>query len=376
MRVKLILAAFILTTTTAYADIEEASAYHTAQNGTAMIVIENGEVISQTFANDGGPQKAGPLASGTKSFSSAIAAAAVMDGFLSLDELAADTLVEWRNHPRKSQITIRQILSLSSGIKTPRPGGVPTYADAVALPMGANPGEGFEYGPANFQIFGEIIRRKLISFDGGRYEDASSYLQARVFDPLNVTPRRWTDGADGYPRLSTGVVMTAADWARFGQFILQGGVWDDRKLVDSETLAQSFQESDANAGYGLSWWLNNKPDQQIIDASDTLKNATDLFTNPAAEFLPKDLIIAAGSGDQRLYIVPSMDLVIVRQTKGIFVNFGEGRRSSRERSERRRGERRRTNRWRNRGDRLGNSSNGFSDVEFLTRFFNTNEKEQ
>src|SRR5207249_4935391 len=74
------------------------------------------------------------LASGTKSFSGAMLAAAVEDGLLKLDEKVADTITEWKNDQRKSQITIRHLLSLTSGIF----GGStrefsPSYARAVII---------------------------------------------------------------------------------------------------------------------------------------------------------------------------------------------------------------------------------------------------
>jgi CubicO group peptidase (beta-lactamase class C family) len=57
-----------------------------------------------------------PLASGSKSFVGVLAMMAVEDGLLSLDEKAADTLTEWKDDPRKSRITVRQLLNLSSGL--------------------------------------------------------------------------------------------------------------------------------------------------------------------------------------------------------------------------------------------------------------------
>ncbi len=299
-------------TAPAQADVKDAAAYNDKKGGVSFLVMKNGRIIHEDYPNRGGPEKAWELASGTKSFSGVIAAAAVLDGLLTLDEKAADTLTEWKSDPQKAQITLRQLLSLTSGVEG---GGLfrpPSYADAIAKPMTHEPGTHFEYGPVNFQIFGEIMRRKLESFEGGRYENAVEYLQARILDPLDIHPAQWNERG-GYPTMPSGADLTAREWARFGQFVLQGGNWKGAQLVDPEALRQNFIGSAVNAGYGLTWWLNNEPSRATLEASRTMTVASDLFTHKRRGELPGDLFMAAGAGGQRLYIIPSLDLVAVRQ---------------------------------------------------------------
>src|SRR3546814_7806160 len=89
-----------------------------------------------------------------------MAAAAVQDGLLTLDERAADTLTEWRDDPQRAAITIRQLLTMTGGQASTvgRPLG---YLDSARAPLTAAPGAKFQYGPAPMQIIGEIMRRKL-----------------------------------------------------------------------------------------------------------------------------------------------------------------------------------------------------------------------
>lgn len=312
MRILIGLLILLLFAAPAAADINDASAYNARKGGVSFLVMKDGRIVHEDYQNGGGRGKAWELASGTKSFSGVIAAAAVMDGLLSLDEKAADTLPEWRSDPQKAQITIRQLLSLTSGIEA---GGVfrpPTFDEAIARPVATPPGTAFAYGPVNFQIFGEIMRRKLENFEGGRYRNAIEYLQARILTPLDIHPAQWNERG-GYPTMPSGADLTARQWARFGQFVLQGGKWKGKRLVDPATLAQNFTGSDVNAGYGLAWWLNDEPSRETLNASHTMTVASDLFTNPRRGGLPGDLFMAAGAGGQRLYIIPSMQLVVVRQ---------------------------------------------------------------
>ena len=296
----------------AHADEKEAAAYSAKKGGVSLIIMRHRQIVYEDYPNQGGPEKAFELASGTKSFSGIIAAAAVMDGLLSLDEFAADTLTEWGGDPQKSKITIRHLLSLTSGVDGGRLFRPPSYADAIALPMENEPGTYFNYGPVNFQIFGEIMRRKLQSYEGGKYGDAIDYLQARILDPLDIEPAQWNQRG-GYPTLPSGADITAREWARFGQFVLQGGNWNGAQLVDAAALAENFKGSEVNAAYGLTWWLNNEPSKDPLDASRTMTVASDLFTHKRRNDLPDDLFMAAGAGGQRLYIIPSLSLVVVRQ---------------------------------------------------------------
>ncbi|MEZ5892925.1 MAG: serine hydrolase [Parvularculaceae bacterium] len=318
MRSVILVAALSLAALPAAADERAAAAYNAEMGGVSMLVMRGGDIVFEDYPNRGGRGKAYELASGTKSFSGVIAAAAVKDGLLSLDEFAADTLTEWKSDPQKSKITIRHLLSLTSGVEG---GGLfrpPSYAEAIAKPMEHAPGSYFEYGPVNFQIFGEVMRRKLQNYEGGRYGDAIDYLQARILDPLDIHPAQWNENG-GYPTLPSGADLTAREWGRFGEFVRLGGKWKGKQLVDAATLAQNFSGSTVNAAYGLTWWLNETPSEEVLKASRTMTVASDLFTHPRRGELPDDLFMAAGAGGQRLYIIPSKKLVVVRQYPKVIV---------------------------------------------------------
>ncbi len=309
----LALIATLLAPALASADEHAAAAYNARLGGVSFIVLRDGKTVFEDYPNGGAPDKGWELASGTKSFWGVIAAAAVKDGILTLDEKASDTLTEWRGDPAKSQITLRQVLSLTTGLKPAPIGRPPAYADAIAYPSVAPPGSRFDYGPLNFQIFGEILRRKLQRYDGGRYATPLDYLKARVLDPLGIRPSAWRTGADGYPHLPSGASLTARDWARFGEFVRQGARIGGASVVDANAFEDNFKGSPANAAYGLTWWLNRRPSEEAYEASRTMQVASDLYNHPRRDELPADLFMAAGAGNQRLYILPSQKLVVVRQ---------------------------------------------------------------
>lgn len=226
------------------------------------------------------------------------AAAAVQDGLLSLDERVSDTLTEWRSDGRRD-ITIRQLLSLTSGIDTPAPGrrGRSSPDEAVARRLVHPPGTRFAYGQAPFQIFAAVMGRKL---KGESYE---AYLGRLVLDALGITLEFKPltpfghDGTDW----GGGGAMTARDWAVFGEFVRQGGKWNGQQRVDAATLADNFIGSATHPGYGLTWWLK-PPRGATVPLEGTTENATDFYRGGADALPVTQVWMAAGAGKQCMVI--------------------------------------------------------------------------
>jgi hypothetical protein len=103
-----------------------------------------------------------------------------------------------------------------------------------------------------------------------------------------------------------GAVMAPREWAKLGEFVRSGGVSGGKNLVDAKALAALFERSALNPAYGLTWWLPNLP-----KVPDPVTAGTDLGRRSAE--LPRDIVTAAGAGDQRLYVIRSSGLTIVRQ---------------------------------------------------------------
>jgi len=281
--------------------IERAASYVERTRGLSFLVMQDGKVIAERYFNGHSATTPHGLASGTKSFNGVIAMAAQEDGLLRLDELASDTLTEWRSDPRKAKITIRHLLTLTSGLQVGEAGNAPRYARAIQLPAIYDPGTRFEYGPTAFQAFGALMNRKLAS----RGEDVYRYARRRLLDPLGIKVAFWAGQFRGEPHLPGGASMTTPEWAKWGQFVLEGG----KGIVKRESLRHCFVGTRANPGYGLTWWLN-KPG--TVPSSE--QNVGTFSEN--GQFWPKgpqDVVLAAGKGKQRLYVVPSLRAVVVRQ---------------------------------------------------------------
>jgi CubicO group peptidase (beta-lactamase class C family) len=266
--------------------LRAAADYLKELNGHAMLVYHRDELVFEEYFNSWSADQPHRLASGTKSFSGAMLAAAVEDGLLTPDEKVVDTISEWKNDPRKSQVTIRHLLSLTSGIV---PGSTreasPSYARSVVI-AGAKfwPGQRFQYGPIPYQIFGELMRRKLAA----KNESVEAYMKRRILDPIGMKVPRWIKDVDGNVHLPNGMSLTARAWAKFGKLILHQAKWDGRQVVPWNVFKECFVGTAANPYYGITFWLKGG--------------------GPA----PDDMVAARGQGSQILYIIPSLELVVVQ----------------------------------------------------------------
>jgi CubicO group peptidase (beta-lactamase class C family) len=283
-----------------------AADYSRDHRGLSVLVMKGDKVVFEDYANNATADTPWMLFSGTKSFSGAMLCAAIEDKIIGgFDEKISDTITEWKTDKQKSRITIRQLLSLTSGISAGQIGLVPSYSDAINSPMKFEPGAHFEYGPVPYQTFGELMTRKLRS----RNETVMSYMKRRIIDPLGIRVSDWR-ASNGQPLLPQGVSLTAREWVKFGLFMKNGGKWNGKQVIRKDLLDELVKGSKANPAYGLTFWLNhpgkNPMGREI--GGDPSEIASGGFAEGAS-----DLFMAAGAANQRLYIIPSLDMVIVRQ---------------------------------------------------------------
>jgi len=289
--------------------------------GLALVVLVANEVIHQQYFQGRTRKSLHNIRSGTKAFVACAACIAVSDGLLDFDEPASNTLSEWKTDPRRSQITIRQLLSMTSGLDNSRPGAVFTSAEAVAAVSTAAPGSRYAYGSIPYQAFSEIFKRKLTSIG----ETPWKYLVQKLFEPLGLAPS-WRLGADGDLIFSTGLELSAPDWARFGLLVKDNGVWQNRVLIPSEVLHECFKSSSKFRWFGMGFNLNPPVETNALaDAFGALSGnsleETIYIRRQKRELeelgpFPRDLIYAVGRHGQRLWIIPSTDTVIVQLAEG------------------------------------------------------------
>ena len=297
--------------------LRAAGEYSAEHRGVSMLVVQNGRVIFEDYPNGHSASEPHKIYSGTKAFWNLAALAAVEDGHLSLDERVCETLPEWRADPRKARVTVRQLLDFSCGLD-------PAFSlhrddpgdrDRIArnLPIVAEPGRAFIYGPAALQVFHAVLARKL-------NESPTRYLEHRVLRPLGLGSQRYMADSAGNPLLASGWMLTAREWARIGQVALAGGA----PVLSRGSLLH--RGSAANGAFALGWWNNRAaPGGREFDIEDMLElkwPRQNWRGTTICRAAPSDLVASVGSGYQRLFVIPSMKLIVVRQ--GLGGKFSDG----------------------------------------------------
>lgn len=260
-------------TTVGRIDTEAAAAYARKHGLRALAIAQGNDLLIEEYGDGFSRQTPHPLYSGTKSFWGVAALYAQSDGLLALEERVAETIDLWRDDPWKRRVTLRMLLSLTAGFGFGGLGSaVPTYERALTTSLRDEPGSRFTYGGIGFQVFGAVLARKLAA----RAQTPQDYLHARVLEDAGVRIANWRKLSDGTLPAPTGAFLTALDWLEYGRFVQR-----ERTL-----LAPCFEGTQANARYGLGWWLG-------------------------AAGAPEGLVYASGSGGQALYLMPSLKMTVV-----------------------------------------------------------------
>ena len=306
------------------ANLRAAAEYSAARRGTALLVIQHGQRIFEDYPNGHSAAEPHKIYSGTKAFWSLAALAAVEEGTMGLDERVAETITEWRGDAGRSRITIRQLLDFTSGLDAENHLHSTEVGDraAVALrvPQVAEAGGAFIYGPCSLQVFHEVLRRKLAP----RGETPVHFLERKVLRPLGFGPQNYKRDRAGNPLLASGFLLTARQWSRMGTLMLREGA----PVVSAHTFTQCLRGSAANRAFALGFWnnrLGDEPGAREFDIEDMLEkkwHAQDWRNTCLCRAAPTDLVASVGSGYQRLLVIPSLELIVVRQ--GEDAKFSDG----------------------------------------------------
>jgi len=291
------------------AAVRAAADYSARHRGVSFLAIQDGRTLLEQ--NGKTPHR---IYSGTKAFWDLAALAAAEHGLLRLDERVSDTITSWRSDPRRAQVTIRQLLDFDSGLE-PEFFLHETQSEdrdtaAIRARMVADPGSAFIYGPAALQVFHQVLKEKL------RGDSPTHYLERRVLRRLGLGSQRYlTDGA-GNPLLAAGWILSAKQWAKLGQLVLAKG----RPVISPASLQQCWRGTAANRAFSFGWWNNRAaPNGREFDFEQMLIpkwQNQDWRDGCLCHDAPGDLVACIGSEGQRLYVIPSLQLIVVRQANG------------------------------------------------------------
>jgi CubicO group peptidase (beta-lactamase class C family) len=273
----------------------------------AIVVVHDGRIVGERYGEGFSPEM--PLLgwSMTKTVTAAIVGTLVGEGSLSLDR--SDLMDVWRVDDR-SEVTLADLLAMSSGLEFNEDYGDVTditrmlYLEpdmasfASGKQLAGERGNSFNYSSGTSVLVSRIWQN---SFED--QADALAWPYRALFGPLGMTGAVFETDARGTFVGSSYLYATARDWARFGQFLLQDGVWRGHRILPEGYVAwmrEPVPASDGAYGRGHLWLQGPRA-------------GTPKDRHPDEGFdLPDDAFWLLGHDGQSTVVVPSLDLVVVR----------------------------------------------------------------
>jgi CubicO group peptidase (beta-lactamase class C family) len=293
---------------------------------TGFLVIRGGRKVMEWYSPDFGPTKPHYTASLAKALVGGTSLIVAMsDGRIRPNDRVSKYIPSWEKDPKKSRITIRQLATHTSGIEDSSVEGYahgkepawkgqfwrrepdPFSVSIIDAPVIFEPGTSFEYSNPGMAILAYCVTASL---KGAPQTDIHTLLRDRVLRPIGVPDADWSigygkptqmDGLDVYANWG-GASFTPRAVARVGEWMMKSGAWDGKALVRPAVIQQAANytgmpipprtpEDSNRPGSGLCWYTN---------------------FDMAWPAVPRDAFAGSGAQQQVLLVVPSLDLVVVR----------------------------------------------------------------
>ena len=272
----------------------------------AIVILHRGRVVAERYAPGYPIDTALAGYSVTKSVMNALIGILVREQRLSVADRAPVAAWSKADDPRHA-ITIDELLRMTSGLALDEAEGFGApdtvsrmlygERDMAGFAEGArlkdDPGTRWSYSSGNSIILSRILRDAV----GGHATDVIGFMQRELFAPLGMRNVTFELDATATPVGSKGMFASARDWARFGLLYLNDGVVGGRRILPPGWVAYSSSPT-LDTDYGAGFWTNA-----------ATNNAA---TGRIRGGMPPDAFYASGNLGQRVVIVPSMRLVVVR----------------------------------------------------------------
>lgn len=268
--------------------------YLHAKNSRSFMILQNGRIVMENYFDGHTSRTPWYWASAGKTLTSTVTGIAEQEGFLNINnKVSAYIGTGWTSEPltKENFITCKNLLTMTSGLDDSKGNDV----SSSNLQYKADAGTRWAYHNVYVKL------QDIVAAATG--QSWSQYFNTKLRDRIGMTGS-WIQNGDNSVYWSTTRSM-----ARFGLLALNKGNWNGTQIVNSNYFQKATSTSqNLNLSYGYLWWLNGK-------ASYHLPQTQVQFNGKLIPSAPDDLFCALGKNDQKIYVVPSKKLVIIRMGK-------------------------------------------------------------
>lgn len=269
--------------------------YLELKNSKSFIILVNGRIVMENYFNEHSATTPWYWASAGKTLTATMTGIAQQDGFLSINDKVSDYIgTGWTSETlaQENLITNRHLLTMTSGIDDYVGGVYSDDVDPSSLNYKADAGTRWAYSNVYVKL------QDVIASASG--QTWSAYFNSGLRDKLGMTGT-WIQSGNNVVYWSTTRSM-----ARFGLMALNKGKWNTTQIINETYFNQATSTSqNINLAYGYLWWLNGKASYHLPQSQLQLNGSI----IPTA---PNDMFMALGKNDQKIYIIPSKKMVIIR----------------------------------------------------------------
>ncbi len=269
--------------------------YLQVKNTKSFIVLKNGKIVLEKYFGTYTADSLFYWASASKSLAGFITGIAQQKGYIQLNNKVSQYLgTGWTSAPlaKENLITVKHLLSMTAGLDDLPPSPC-DHLDTAKVCLIYKADAGTRWG-----------------YHTGAYRKVQDVVSATVGLNYNTITNNWIESKTGMSGFWFDQIYysKARDMARFGLLNLNKGIWGtDTLLKDSLFFKDMINSSQTlNEAYGYLWWLNGKPTFMTPQVQFT-------FSGTLMPNAPNDMYCALGKNDQKIYVVPSQKLVVIRQ---------------------------------------------------------------
>lgn len=272
-------------------ELDELNLFLSNHNTKSFMILYKGKKVAESYFDGHDEDSFWYWASAGKTLTTAITGIAENEGLLDIDNPVSSYLGNgWTSATLEKEqlITCKHLLTMTSGLDD-------SIGDGVApedLQYITDAGTRWAYHNAYVKLQDVVAETSNATW--------SSYFNTKLRDQIGMNGL-WLNNGDFSVYWSN-----TSSMARFGLLIAAHGKWNDEQIIPEDYLNDAVNTSqNLNLSYGYMWWLNGKssyrlPQTQIEFSGELIPNA------------PSDMYCALGKNDQKIYVVPSRDLVVVR----------------------------------------------------------------